>query len=387
MRDLFLLDPSVTFLNHGSFGACPAPVFEKYQQWQRELETQPVKFLGRRSAELLYESRQALAGYMGTTADQLIYIPNATSGVNIVARSLDLSAGDEILTTHHEYGACDNTWNFVCERTGAKYVKSTIQLPLTSDDAFVENFWGSVNDNTRVIYMSHITSVSALILPVAEICQRARKLGIITVIDGAHAPGHIDLDLEAIGADFYTGNCHKWLCAPKGTAFLYARPEHHEQLQGQVISWGYSDIIEGYTGFDAYTGTSTLERRHQWQGTRDISGFLTVPDAIEFQQAHDWQAIRTQCHQLAYETLQRVCELTGLEPICDESHFGQMVAIPLPECDMSAVKNRLYDDYCIEVPLTHFDNRTYVRVAFQAYNTQADADKLIEALQEILSYK
>jgi isopenicillin-N epimerase len=382
MRDLFLLDSDIIFLNHGSFGACPAPVFDVYQEWQRELERRPVEFLGRRSADLLAESRAKLGAYLNASADDLVYVTNTTSGVNVVARSLDLQVGDEILTTNHEYGACDNVWQWVCQRAGAHYIARDFPLPIANDDEFVEHFWGGVTDKTRVIYISHMTSVTALIFPVEEICRRARGRGILTVIDGAHVPGHLPLDLTALDADFYIGNCHKWLCAPKGTAFLYAKPEHHAKLDGLVISWGYSAGVEGHTGLDAYTGNTLFTRRHQWQGTRDIAAFLTVPSAIDFQAEHNWETVQVRCHDLARETLETMCSLTGLEPISQSSAYGQMVAIPVPHSNAEALKIALYDDYRIEVPITTFAGQNFVRISFQAYNTADDGAVLVDALKD-----
>ena len=225
LRSEFLLDPDIIFLNHGSFGATPRPVFESYQRWQRVLEREPVDFLGRKATELLRESRTVLADYLGAQVDNLVYVTNATTGINIVAHSLDLNPGDEVLSTDHEYGAMDRTWRFLSRKRGFKYVNYTISIPVTSQDEFVQQFWAQVTPATRVIYLSHITSPTAMILPIEAITQRAREAGILTVIDGAHAPGQIPLSLDAIGADFYVGNLHKWLCAPKGSAFLYARPE------------------------------------------------------------------------------------------------------------------------------------------------------------------
>jgi len=223
--DLFLLDPDVIFVNHGSFGACPRPVFAAYQAWQRELERQPVEFLGRRFAALIAEARTALGAYVGAGADDLVYVPNATTGLNIVARSLELAPGDEVLATDHEYGALDRTWRFICAKRGARYVRQPVELPITSAEEVVEAVWAGVTDRTRVLFLSHITSPTAIIIPVAELVRRAREAGIITVVDGAHAPGQIPLDLESLGVDFYAGNCHKWMMAPKGSAFLYARRE------------------------------------------------------------------------------------------------------------------------------------------------------------------
>lgn len=386
MRDLFLLDPEITFLNHGSFGACPTPVFAVYQDWQRELERQPVEFLGRRLASLLKEAREHLADYLNCAPDHLVYITNATVGVNTVAKSLPLRPGDEVLTTDHEYGACDYTWQIVCQQRGARYVRQHMALPLAHPEDFVENFWRGVNENTRVIFISHITSVSALIFPIKEIIQRARKAGIITVIDGAHAPGHIPLNLERLDADFYTGNCHKWMCAPKGSAFLYARPEYHGIIDGQTISWGYAPELANMNIFDSFTGDNQFIRRHQFQGTRDFSAYLSVPAAIDFQRSHDWETIREECHALAHDTTNRICALSGLAPIAEHTAYGQMSAIPLPECDTAALKTRLYDEYRIEVPITAFEGHIFVRVSFQGYNTRADADRLVMALSEIFGW-
>jgi isopenicillin-N epimerase len=207
----FLLDPDITFLNHGSFGATPKPVFEVYQNWQRELERQPVEFLDRRFAERMSKARAALAEYLDTQRNDLVYVTNATVGANIVARSLKLKPGDEVLTTDHEYGACDRTWRFLSQIRGFAYIRQPISMPISSTEEFVEQLWRGVTKRTRVIYLSHITSPTAVIFPVADVCRRAREAGILTVADGAHAPGQIHLDLEEIGADFYTGNLHNWL--------------------------------------------------------------------------------------------------------------------------------------------------------------------------------
>jgi isopenicillin-N epimerase len=384
MRDLFLLDPEIVFLNHGSFGACPRPVFEQYQRWQRELERRPVEFLGRRSADLLAWSRGCLAALLGTGPDDLVYISNTTTGVNTVARSLALRAGDEVLTTDHEYGACDNVWEWACRRAGARYVKQPLPLPLPAAKEVVEIIWAGVTPGTRVLYLSHITSTTALILPVAELCRRAREAGILAVIDGAHVPGQLPLDLAALDADVYIGNCHKWLCAPKGAALLHVRPEHQLDLDAAVISWGYSGQVSGHTSFDGYLGSTPFVRRHQWQGTRDIAAFLTVPAAIDFQREHGWENVRRRCHALALETRDRICALTGLEPICDDDAFAQMVAVPIPRCDPEALKAALYDRFRIEVPVTVHGERHLLRVSFQGYNDAADAEALVQALRSLL---
>lgn len=382
MKHLFLLDPDLIFLNHGSFGACPKVVMAALQAWQLEMEKNPVEFLGRRSGQLLSNARSVLAAEIGADPEHMVFVPNATTGVNTIARSLLLRGGDEILTTDHEYGACDNTWDFVCQRTGANIVRVEIPLPFQCEE-FSQRIWAGVKPRTRVIYLSHITSTTGLVFPLEELCQRARQAGILTLIDGAHAPGHIPLNLNALGADFYTGNCHKWLCAPKGAAFLHVRPEHHSLVQAPVVSWGYSGHLAGHASFDAYTGSNLLERRLQWQGTRDLAAFLSVPTAIAFQAQQDWKTHRVQCHTLAAQTLQRVCQLTGLNPVCTDHDFGQMVVIPVPAMNPEQLKDILFRRYRIEVPVTTHQDQHFIRISIQAYNTPSDADALVAAVKTI----
>jgi isopenicillin-N epimerase len=378
LKQLFLLDPEIHFLNHGSFGACPRPVFEVYQEWQRRLERQPVLFLGRELNNLDRQARQALGAYLNAPADDLVYVPNATHGVNIVARSLNLKPDDEVLTTDHEYGACNNAWTFLCQKSGARYIQQPIPTPLSSDEEIVEQLWQGVTSRTRLIFISHLTSPTALILPVQAICQRARREGIMTLIDGAHAPGQICVDLQAIGADFYTGNCHKWMLSPKGAGFLYARPEAQPLIEPLIVSWGYS--ADEYT-----TSGSRYIDLLQWTGTRDPSAALSVPAAIQFMQEHDWQRVSADCHALAVETHRRLSELTSLEPLCEESSFQQMFSVCLPETiEPSELKSRLYDEYRIEVPIFSWNGLKLMRVSIQAYNNRSDADALIEALQSLL---
>jgi len=338
------------------------------------LERQPVEFLGRRQEALMNEARTKLGAYLNADPANLIYVVNATTGVNLVARSIKFKEGDEILGTDHEYGACDLTWEFVCERTGAKYVRHVIPVPVTSAEEIVESFWAQVTPRTKMIYLSHITSPTALAFPIAEICRRAREAGIMTLIDGAHAPGQIPLDLTALDADFYTGNCHKWLCAPKGSGFLYVQPQHHAWLEPTIIGWGWQQE------------DGTFANRHQPQATRDIAAFLSVPAAIEFQQAHDWDAVRACCHEIVRYARQRMINLTGLAPISPDSTdwFMQMSSLPLPDCNREDLKRRLYDEFRVEIPIVEWNNRYFARVSIQAYNTQADVDCLVEALGQLL---
>ena len=381
MREHFLLDPDIVFLNHGSFGATPREVLQSQQRWQLEQERNPVEFLGRRSAALLGEARAALAGHLGARAEDLVFVANATTGVNAVARSLDLQPGDEVLATDHEYGACDATWQQRCAERGAIYRRASVPLPF-EPGRFAATLLAQLTARTRLVFASHITSTTALLFPVAELCAAARARGVRTLIDGAHAPGQVTLGLDALGADYYTGNCHKWLCAPKGTAFLHVRPEYQSSLQAPVVSWGYLAEASGHAGFDAYTGTSTLERRLQWQGTRDLTAFLAVPQALEFQARHDWPRWRALCHERAIALQARVLARSGAQAIAADDCFAQMVPIPVASAEPEALRRWLFEQRRIEVPVTSHGGRTFVRVSVQAYNDEADLAALERALAD-----
>ena len=350
MKDLFLLDPSVVFLNHGSFGACPKPVFEAYQAFQRELERQPVEFMAleRRFPALIEHARARLATYVGSDPDSIVFATNTSAALNAVIRSLDLRAGDEVLIGDAEYGGMERLWEFMTRRTGAVLVRR----PFSELDP---------SARTRVVFCSHIEWITGRVNDVASLCARARAAGALSIVDGAHAPGQIDLDLEAIGADVYAGNCHKWLCAPKGSAFLYARREAQALIEPAVISW---DWIDG----------AAFHELHRWQGTRDPSAHLAVPAAIDFQAEHDWPAVRASSHAL----LERVRDETGLEPLTDD--FVQMLGFRLPVPDAAAFKRDLYDRHRIEVPIVETADGPTMRVSIQGYNDEADVDALIAAL-------
>jgi isopenicillin-N epimerase len=373
LRAEFLLDPSVVYLNHGGYGACSRPVFEVYQHWQLELERQPSLFFSKRAVNLLKESRCRLAEYLGTSSNNLVFVTNATTGANYVAQSLTLQPGDEVLTTDHEYGAMDRLWDVVCRRSDAHYICAHIPLPITSVEEVVERIWSAVTPRTRVIFMSHITSSTALIFPVEEICRRAREEDILTVIDGAHAPGQIPINLDALGADFYAGNCHKWMCAPKGSAFLFARPERQPLVKPLVVSWEWED-------------ESDFVRFNQWQGTRDIAAFLAVPSAIEFMEGHDWASVRACCHARASDLRCRICDWYDIEPIAPDSPrwFSQMFSVLLPTADPVQLQAKLYETHRVQVSIGNWREYLEVRISVQGYNTPADLDTLFTALSEHL---
>jgi isopenicillin-N epimerase len=302
VRDLFVLDPELVFLNHGSFGACPGAVLDEYQRIQREIERNPVEALSlyRGFPDAIARVRERLAAYVGADAADLVLVPNATTGVNLVARSLDLRPGDEVVSTTHEYGGNDLLWQWVCERRGARYIGVD-----TTPGRAVGELLGAVTDRTRVLFLSHVSSPTALLFPVEEICRRAREAGVAVLVDGAHAPGQIDLAVEAIGADWYTGNCHKWLCAPKGAGFLHVRRERQAELEPVAVSWDW--------------GVEEWADRHRWHGTRDPSPYLAVPAAIDFQKEHRWEDVRTRCRSLASRAGRELSEVLATEPPAGEA--------------------------------------------------------------------
>ena len=368
----FVLDPEIVYLDHGCYGACPREVFERYQARQAELERRPVEFLGRRLEGLLAEARAVLAAYLGAEADDLVFVENTTAGLNVVARSLDLRPGDEVLSTDLEYGAMNFMWEHVCARAGARYVRAPVELPTSGPDEIAESVWAHAGPRTKALFISHLTSATALVLPVAELCRRAREAGLVSIVDGAHAPGQLPLHLASLGADVYVGNCHKWLCSPKGSAFLWVRPELQDGIQALAVGWGFG---EG----------STFLTRNERQGTRDPAAYLAVPDAIRWQAEHGWDEVRTRCRGLALDARGRLASLTGLEPLSPPGLLAQMASSPLPAgLDADGLKARLYDEFRIEVPVLRRGEELFLRASFQGYNDADDLDALIAALERLL---
>lgn len=377
LREEFLLDPNIIYLNHGSFGATPRLVFDSYQRWQRELENQPCIYF-RRAHELLEQSRTQLANFLGTTHSNLAYVTNATTGINVVAHSLKLKPGDEVLSTNHEYGSLDRTWQYLSQKQGFVYINKAIPLPVYTKEDFVNTFWDGVTNRTRVIYLSHITSPTALVFPVQEICKKAREQGIITVIDGAHAPGQIPISLDDLGADFYSGNLHKWLCAPKGAGFLFVRPEMQSLIEPLVVSWGWRQN---------YSDSTPLVDFVEQQGTRDLAAFLAVPDAIQFYNDHEWETVRDNCHTLLVETAYRISNLFDLPLVSNlyADWVSQMGCAPIPaQIDCAELHRKLLDEHSIEIPVVNWNGHKMFRISIQGYNTAADIQSLIEAIKVLI---
>ena len=376
MKSQFLLDPEITFLNHGSFGACPKTIFENYQSLQLELEKEPVQFIQKKANEYLKVAKDALAKYIGCSSEDFFFVPNPTVAINTVLRSLELKEGDEILSTNHEYGAMDRTWNFFCKKTGAKYIRQNISLPIVSKEQLLEEFWSGYTSKTKIIFISQISSATALIFPVKEICDKARTLGLITIIDGAHVPGHIDLNIQELNPDFYTGALHKWMLAPKGSSFLYVKRIFQSAIDPLVVSWGYESEAPSESLFLDY---------HEYQGTRDISAFLTTPKVVQFLDDNNWKEKAAQCRKLILDNYKNFCELLNSKPICPvtSEFLGQMCSIPIKTDRPQELKEILFNKYKIEIPVTKIESGMFIRIAINAYNSQNDLDILYAAIIDI----
>ncbi len=377
IRSEFLLNSHIHYLNHGSFGACPRPVFEEYQRWQLVLEQNPMNYFTRELKGLFSKdaqgplelARQSLADVVNVDSKGMIFTPNVTVALNAIAHSIQLKKNDEVLTTDHEYGTILETWKRKCGQNNAILKQVHISLPVSSQQDFVEMFWKNVTSRTRVILMSHITSATALKLPVKEICHRARKAGIITVIDGAHAVGQLQLNLSELEADFYTSNCHKWLLTPKGTAFLYVHKDQRDQFEPFVISW-------------AEINKPSFSLRHEMWGTRDMAGYLSIPAALSFREKHDWDGRAREARAILHDYRDRFAQAFKTPEICDTSWLAQMGSVLLPEnTDALGLWQYLWDNYQIEAMITKWDNKPILRLGFNAYNKTTELDQLLDVTQ------
>lgn len=358
LADDFPLDPEIVFLNHGSFGSCPRPVWEAYQDWQAETERQPVDFFVKRAEGLLQATLGRLAGFLGCASERLAFATNATVACNMLAAGWPLEPGDEVLANDHEYGACQRAWRYHCERRGLSYREATLEPGPDCARHLVEQ----ASPRTRVLFLSHITSPSALVLPLGEITRLAHQKGLLVMVDGAHAPGQLDLDLEALGVDAYFGNLHKWLNTPKGCAFLWVHPRH--ALQPLVAGWGWEP------------GAGFWDLHMRW-GTRDLAAFLSVSAALDYHRQRLGPEVRAGCQALVRRFLAAMG--TGAYP--DESWHAQMGAARLPEdTDCERLKGDLLENYRIEIPVFRFLGQPWVRLSCQAYNSAQEVDYLVAAL-------
>lgn len=379
-RSAFLLREDVTFLNHGSFGACPRVILDHQRTWIERLERQPVLYF-REIMHLMRSARESLAEYLGARPENLVFVTNSTYGVNIAAHAFGamLQPGDEILTTDHEYGACDRSWKQYAISKGAVWNRISIPMPAPSQEELLELIWAGVNEKTRLLFISHITSPTGLRMPVEQLCARARKAGIITVIDGSHVPGHISLDLATLDADFYTGNCHKWMCTPKGSAFMWTSDRYRDVLPPLVVSWG-SDIPT--------IGDGMFVDENEFLGTRDHSPFLSVPFALEWMKSNDWSEVQQRCRMLTRQGVEMLCAIDGVRPIQIEGPdpMLQLGTVLLPDgVDVMAMKNWLYDERQIEVVVHRWLDRPMLRLSVHAHTSPSDLETLTSAVREFLA--
>jgi isopenicillin-N epimerase len=376
LKSLFNLNKNITFLNFGSFGACPKPIFEEYQKFQLELEQGPVQFITNTGVKYLENARVSLGNYINCPSQDVVFVTNPSYGVNAVAKSFVLNPGDEVLSTDLEYGACDRTWDYYCKKKGAKYLRQHIVLPILSKEHFIESFSKGITPKTKLIFISHITSTTALCLPVHEICALAKEKGIPCFIDGAHAPGQIPIDLQALDVDYYVGACHKWMMTPKGSAFLFVKKEFQNHIDPLVVSWGYDALFPSSSQFLDY---------HQFNGTRDFSAFLCIPKSIEFMQQYQWHDVAAQCRKLIKDNTLKFYEILDSSPHApiDNEFMLQMCSAEIKSSEPEKLYRYIYDNYQIEIPVMRHDDRVYLRFSINAFNDQKDLDTLFDAIHDI----
>jgi len=397
-RSEWALRHGVTYLNHGSFGPAPRVVIAAREKWSAALQSEPMDFLVRQLEGVLDASRERLARFLNTRSEHLAFVDNATVGMNVVARSLPLGPGDEVLANDHEYGAVQRIWRRRCQEVGAAFVVCKLPQPIESAEQIVAAIESSITPRTRLIVVSHVTSPTAVILPVRVLCARAKELGIPVCIDGPHAPAAVLIDLNGLGCDFYTASCHKWLSAPFGSGFLYVDPRWQAKLAPSIVSWGRS--LSGRPG--------NWKDEFNWTGTRDPAPWLAIADAIEFfdrlespdiERESDpcpprgLKLFREYSHSLAKYARDEIVTLTGKEPLIpdDREWYGSMIALPLPESvtpvsdgQMNPLQQALWEKHQIEVPIVTWRGTCQIRVSCHLYNDRSDIDRLTAALRELL---
>jgi isopenicillin-N epimerase len=386
---LWPIEPGVAFLNHGSYGACPSEVLRHQAALRAEMEAEPVRFLGRELDDRLDAARAALAAFVGADPEDLAFVANATGGINAVLRALRFGPGDELLTTDHVYGACRNTLDFVADRTGARVIIATIPFPVGSPEEIVDAVLARVTPRTRLALLDHITSPTGLIVPIERLIAALAQRSVETLVDGAHAPGMVPLDLRRLGAAYYSANCHKWLCTPKGSAFLWVRRDRQPDVHPLTIS-------HGATG--ERPGRSRFRLEFDWTGTQDPTAWLTVPMAIEYLRElvpGGWPALMARNRALALEARRRLCAAVGTAPVCPDAMIGALAAVRLPDNPTAdrgwrvrdPLQERLFEGWGIEVPIMRWPAPPHrlVRVSAQLYNRPEQYARLAEALGKELA--
>jgi isopenicillin-N epimerase len=391
MNENWPIDPKIVFLNHGSFGSCPRPVLEYQQGLRDRMERQPVQFLVRELEPLLDEARAALARFVGAHPDNLVFVPNATSGVNTILRSLSFESGDQLLVTDQEYNACRNALQYAAARTGAEVVVAPLPFPVESADQVLEAIVSRVTPRTRLALIDHITSQTALVLPIARIVRELAARGVDTLVDGAHGPGMTPLKLEELGAAYYTGNCHKWVCAPKTAGLLHVRPDRQHLIHPLSISHGYNSPRKDCSRFLIEFG---------WPGTWDPTACLSVPEALRFLGGlvpGGWAEIQSRNRRLALEARDILCQTLQINPPCPDECIGAMASVPLPDTPadqrpgpplyIDPLQDQLLFQHGIEVPVIPWPGfpKRLLRISAQLYNETADYQKLAAALKDGLT--
>jgi isopenicillin-N epimerase len=383
------LDPGVIYLNHGSFGACPIPVLEAQSRYRARLERGPVHFLVRELEGLLDSARRELGAFVGVDPDDLAFVPNATTGVSTVLRSLEFRPGDELLTTSHEYNACRNALDFVSARTGARVVVAEVPFPIRSREEIVPALLERVSPRTRLGLVDHVTSLTGMVMPVCEIVSALSERGIDTLVDGAHAPGMLPLSIAEIAPTYYVANCHKWLCAPKGAALLYVRSDRQTVIHPLTVSHGANS---------KRTDRSRFRLEFDWTGTDDPTAYLSVPDALRFMGSlfpDGWPELMRRNRALALKARSLLCARLGVAPACPDEMIGTLASIPMKDgsyrfattaLDFDPIEKILREKYRIEVPVLASPDgpASILRISAQVYNTPAQYERLAEAMEEIL---
>ena len=387
--DHWVLDPEVVFLNHGSFGATPKAVLDEQSRIRLQIEREPLIFFDHDYLPALDQARAVLAEFLGAQTDDLAFVVNATTGVNTVLRSLRLERGDQLLVTDHEYDACRNAIEAVAADSGAEVVVASIPFPLSSESRVVEAVIEKVTPRTRLLLIDHATSQTGMVLPIERLVNEAQAREVDVLVDGAHAPGMVPLDLDTLGAAYYTGNLHKWTCAPKGAAFLHVREDRRDGVRPLVISHGANAKP---------VKRSRFHLEHDWTGTRDPSAWLSVPvalDEMESMVEGGWDEVRRRNRELVLEGRDILCDALGVKAPCPDGMIGSLASLPLPDGDSGSVnelfpfdrlQDRLREDYRIEVPVIAWPAppRRLVRISAQLYNSRPQYVALAEALREVL---
>jgi isopenicillin-N epimerase len=379
LKSEWLLDDRTTFLNHGSFGACPRAVVEEQNDWRRRIEAEPIELIARRGPELLDTVKRAVGQWLRMPTSDFGLVTNATEGINAVLRCLKLSPGDELLSTNHVYFAVRQAMRYVAGEAGAVYREIDLPVPVASDEQVAGTVLSGLSGKTRLLVIDHITSPTALVFPIERIVAGCADRGVDVLVDGAHGPGMVPLNVPAIGAAYYAGNLHKWACCPKGSAFIWARPDRQAGIHPLVISHYFGE------GF---------EREFSWQGTRDMSAWLTVPRALQFMADLGWERVMGHNHAMAVWVNQMLCDRWGVQSLSppDGQMLGSMATVPLPvpldrlpRPEIPAFQQRLYSEHHIEIPVVSWGGRNFVRPCCQVYNVAADYERLADVILAICS--